>query len=369
MLRRSAVSVALDPDLTRRPSHARSSASRTRPSLSRRITALALPVLFACAAGFSSPSPPATSTSHPRAEFWAFTAFWDPRSKAALSAHARDLDATVTTWVALDTATSLPRILHRDPTTRRRRERRTMMMVTSWNGSEFHPASVRRLGGDSTLLARVAHTVANAGAADRMRGAVLDFEDHEPADLPALLRVMRTLADTLHARRLGPVTVAIPAADTLAYPARAFLDAGADYVMPMLYDQHWSGGSAGPVAAPAWAEQALRTRVGEAGASRVVAALPLYGYQWPRTGKGKTVTFAEATRAARDAGTTLRRDSSTATLRAQLPDSGDIWVSDAALLQRLVRIGQSLGVHRFALWHIGQEDPGVWRVIARARRR
>ena len=65
---------------------------------------------------------------------------------------------------------------------------------------------------------------------------------------------------TLHAHRLGPVVVAIPATDTLAYPGGALVEAGADLLLPMLYDQHWAGGAPGPVAEPRWVSAALAAR-------------------------------------------------------------------------------------------------------------
>lgn len=277
------------------------------------------------------------------------------------------LTTVVTTWIALDTLTAAPVTLYRDSL--RTTSPRRMALLTSWFGDRFHPASVLRLAGDSAALGRAAGFTARALEAGGHRGLLVDFEGHTASDLPALLRVVRTLADTVRARRLGPLTVAIPAVDT-AYPARAFIEAGADFVLPMLYDQHWAGGSAGPVAEPAWVASALDRRIDEVGASRIVAALPLYGYRWPAAGAGVTVTLGEALSAARNAGVELSRDTATGTLRGSIPGSGEIWVTDPELLGRLIDTVTARGVERIALWHIGQEDRSMWPVLrARLSRR
>jgi spore germination protein YaaH len=192
------------------------------------------------------------------------------------------------------------------------------------------------------------------------RGAVLDFEALAPGDLPALLAVVTTIADTLHAWRLGPVVVAIPAADTVAYPGRALIEAGADFILPMLYDQHWAGGHPGPVAEPRWVEATLGPRIREVGPARIVAGLPLYGYRWASPGKGVTVTLPEIQDGLLG-NVSLIRDSLTGSLRGTLPDGGEVWVTDAALLRTLMSVAEGHGVHRFALWYVGQEDPAIWR--------
>jgi spore germination protein YaaH len=209
------------------------------------------------------------------------------------------------------------------------------------------------------MLARVAGSVAATMATGQQRGAVLDFEALAPGDLPALTAVVRALADTLRAHQLGPVVLAIPATDTLAYPGRPLLDAGADLLLPMLYDQHWAGGEPGPVAEPRWVDSALAIRVAEVGAARLVAGLPLYGYRWSAAGQGTTVTFAEASRSP-EGPIALVRDSATGSLRGAARAGGEVWVTDAPLLRELVAVVERHGVHRLALWYVGQEDPAVW---------
>ena len=327
-----------------------------------------LALLMACAASLPGCGAAGTASGEtPRREVWGFTAFWDTASAASVARNGPSLDAIVTTWIALDTAGGLPQTLHLDTARAGRVPAHRLALVTSYLHPSFRPATIRRLAANPRMLSRVAGSVAATMALGGHRGAVLDFEAHTPGDLPALTSVVRVLADSLHARELGPIVVAIPATDTVAYPGKVLLDAGADLLLPMLYDQHWAGGEPGPVAEPRWVDSALALRVAEVGATRLVAGLPLYGYRWAGPGQGATVTFAEASQSPGGA-IALMRDSTTGSLRGALPAGGQVWVTDAPLLRNLLDVVQRHGVHRVALWYVGQEDPAVWTQVFRPGR-
>jgi peptidoglycan-N-acetylglucosamine deacetylase len=294
---------------------------------------------------------------------WGFTAPWDGRSAASLEAHGAQLDVAVTGWVGFDTVTSQPVELYAD-TTRipASAATRRMALVTSYLGDRFHPELVRRLAADPPLLATTAAQLAALASAKRYAGLVLDFEELHPDDLPALLRVAGAIADSARQHQVSAITLAVPAGDTAAYPAAPLLQV-ADLLLVMLYDQHWSGSPAGPIAEPTWVRRMLGLRVAEVGASRLVAALPLYGYQWRRRGATLAIGYEDAHRLAASAGILLHREPQSLTLRAARPGEWELWVSDAELLRVLMREGSEAGVRRFALWRLGLEDPAVWRVV------
>jgi spore germination protein YaaH len=172
------------------------------------------------------------------------------------------------------------------------------------------------------------------------------------------------MRDSARTRGVGVLAIAIPAGNAAAYPARNLL-AVADFVLVMLYDQHWLGSEPGPISEPAWVTRSLTARIAEAGGpDRVVAGLPLYGYRWRRGATTEIVSFEEAKRIAADAGLPLARDPASFTLRAQRQPDWDMWVTDAQLLRRLMNEAQRLGVRRFSFWRLGQEDAAVWRMVA-----
>lgn len=295
-----------------------------------------------------------------RPQLWGFAAPWDPRSAATLARHAAELSVVISGWMRFDTISGLPAPAYRD-TVRIPRGTRRYVLVTTYARDRFHPEIVRLLASDRGLRTRAANAIALWAARNRYRGIVLDFEALTPADSDALSVVVRAIASAAHRRHVRPVTVAVPPADTLTYAARRLRSA--DLLLPMLYDEHWSTGAPGPIASPDWVRQLLAPWVATAGASRLVAALPVYGYLWKSPTAATVLSFDDAQRQAASVGVTLTRDSASATLHYTRPDSAQGWVSDAELLKTLMRQAQSIGVRRFALWRLGLEDPGIWTAV------
>jgi spore germination protein YaaH len=303
--------------------------------------------------------------TRPSASLWSFTAPWDTNSAASARRHAEQMDALVSGWFALDSMTAQPVQLYPEAVASPGVPASTIRfaLITSFEYDRFHPETIRRLAGDSVLLGVVAGRVSDLIAANGYRGVVLDFEGMAATDGDSLFRVINQLARSLHARKIQPVVVAVPASDTITYPARSVLHT-ADMMLVMLYDEHWAGSPPGPVASPDWARRQLGARVQEAGASRVVVSLPAYGYLWSAGGgPAAVIGYDDAKRSALRASVPLARDPSSQNVHAVAPGQWELWVSDSALVATLVSDARQLGVNRFALWRLGLEDPGVWTIF------
>ena len=329
-------------------------------SMKRVVSTSALVLLVLATACASLPV-----VGRPSMERWAFSAPWDPRSAASVRAHSQSLDAIVLDWIPLDSTTGMPFVLYPDtvpalpavPGGARR-----MALVTSFVTDQFHPAVIRHLAMDSLALKRTAAAIADRVQHGGYQGIVLDFEGMTGADTALTRAVVATIAGAARARGVGPVAVAIPAGDTVGYPARLFASS-ADLLLVMLYDQHWATSPPGAIADPLWVRRTLAMRVAESGASRIVAGLPLYGYQWRANGPTNTISYDDARHLAAEAGVALDRDPATSTLHARRagPDGWELWVSDTVLLDALRAEVSALGVRRVAYWRLGLEDPAFWR--------
>jgi len=314
-----------------------------------------------------SPSPsgptPAARNLPPLASVWGFTAPWDARSDSSVTASSSKLDAAITGWIQLDSVTSLPTLLYPDSTRGLARGER-FALVTSWHGDRFHPETIRKLGADRGALALASARIGAIVAEQGYRGVVLDFEAQSAADVDVTVGVARAIADSAKRHGAATTSIALPATDTAAYPTRAFLSA-VDYAIIMLYDEHWSTSAPGPIATTDWLRRALAQRVADVGPSRVIAALPLYGYLWRPGQPARPIGFHEATRLALEANVELTRDPSSLSLHAIQVGSWELWTSDSELLAALRAEVQALGVMRIALWRLGLEDPAVWRALSR----
>lgn len=327
---------------------------------------IALPPLLVLALLTAYPASGQSARRSSPVKVWGFTGPWDAMSTRSVRDHGTALDAVITGWIAFDSATARPiqPVLYPDTIKAARGTLRRMAIVTSWHGDRFHPRTIQTLAGDPTRLGQAAGVIARHAAAMRYRGLVLDFESLTEHDVDALIKVVRAISDSAHRAGVRPIVVAIPATDTLAYPARALLEV-ADLIMPMLYDQHWSGSTPGAIADPAWVRETLGRRIAEAGgAGRIVAALPGYGYRWWTNGRPTDhVSYQEARQITATARVPLVRDRATLSLRAVKPGEWEMWVADAGLLRALVGDARAAGVRQVALWRMGQEDAAIWRTV------
>lgn len=333
----------------------RAGRSHTRWPRAFRVFAVAL--VAACAHLPSQPRvPPA---------YWGFTGPWDRRSDASIATHGSSLERVITGWIAFDTTSFRPVQLYADSIGKQPfMTSRAMALITTYLGSRFHPEIVRGLGDNAQISASMAGAIASLVDSGGYRAVVMDFEGMTPRDLDQLLTVTKAVADSVRAHGVTTVVIAVPGADTAAYPAALLLQS-ADFIMPVLYDQHWATSPPGPIAAPDWVNRNLGTRVAEVGAARIVAAFPLYGYRWRRNAPAEVISYDDARRLTTMTNTPLNRDHASATLRALSPEGWEIWVSDRVLLETLVREARELGVTTFALWRLGLEDPAVWDIIGR----
>ncbi|MDB4875077.1 MAG: polysaccharide deacetylase [Gemmatimonadetes bacterium] len=299
--------------------------------------------LAACgsAAATAAATPVSTTT-------WVFSAPGDTRGDTALSAVAPRIDAVVSGWIQLDSITGLPIRLHPDDAARFPSAARRLALVTSLHGQRFHPETVRRVAADHAALALTAGRIGDFVAAGGYQGVVFDLEGQSRDDIPLALRFIRAAGDSARRRGASTIVVALPAADTTAYPTRAYL-AAADFVTIMLYDEHGPTSAPGPIASPTWVRRNLAQRVSDVGAARVVALFPLFGYLWRPNQPATTLSLDAARRAAAEAGVEITRDPASHALHANLPNSWELWLNDAELLRALRSEAADLGVTTIAV--------------------
>src|SRR5438270_4665580 len=172
--------------------------------------------------------------SQPRAQpsYWGFTGPWDRRSDSSVVEHGSSLAQIITGWIALDTTSFRPVVLYPDsignlPAVSPRKT----ALITSYFGNRFHPEIIRGIGSSPQVLAITAGAIAALVDSGGYRSVVVDFEVMTPRDLDQLLTVTRAVADSVRAHGVSTVVIAVPAADTAAYPAPLLLQP-ADLIMP-----------------------------------------------------------------------------------------------------------------------------------------
>ncbi|HET9308132.1 MAG TPA: glycosyltransferase [Candidatus Sulfotelmatobacter sp.] len=206
----------------------------------------------------------------------------------------------------------------------------------------------------------------------RYHGLMIDFESFPASGQPGYIALLQELSTDLHSHGMK-LYVAVQAHNTeYNYPALA---AAADGVVVMNYDEHYPGGTSGPVASQDWFVDNLKFASSVIPKQKLICAIANYGYDWvlkPKDGKlppemhDSSVSVQEAWLAARDSEQDINFDDDAMNPHFSYLDERnlrhDIWFVDAVTALNHMRAAQSLGIQTFALWRLGSEDRTLWRI-------
>lgn len=233
----------------------------------------------------------------------------------------------------------------------------SMAVITSYQGSRYHPETIRSLSDDKQVMATAAAAIGTV-AATFGGGLFVDFQNEPPEDIQRLADILRTIADSARARGIRPIGIVVPPGDTAAYPTHVLARA-ADLIVVRLHGEHRPGTPPGPLSSPDWIVRQLGMRSVDAGASRMVAELPLSGYVWDAAGAGRKITFIEARSLVAAESGSFRRDATSKLLTATGRDGWTLWVPDAQSIVSMVKTVRTTGVNKFVLTAMDGADPAI----------
>ncbi|HYL34933.1 MAG TPA: glycosyltransferase [Bryobacteraceae bacterium] len=199
----------------------------------------------------------------------------------------------------------------------------------------------------------------------KFAGVNVDLEQLSVRDRGKMVAFM----EELHAK-LKPagllLTQSLPT-DDRAYDLKR-LAAICDYVVPMVYDEHYQSGQPGPVASENWFDDQLETLAKVLPPSKTVIGFGNYGYDWiigSRQG-GVEVSYGDVIAAAEANGASVAWDPNleNPVLRYQTgADRHEVWFLDAVTGLNQVQDVAADGFRGVAMWRLGAEDPGLWTVF------
>ncbi len=199
-------------------------------------------------------------------------------------------------------------------------------------------------------------------------GACFDIENMPSSALPAY-EAMLVRAHDKFARAGLALTMTVPAGEPDWKLGR--FAAAVDDVIFMDYDDHWQGGTAGPIASQAWFDEQLAIARRDIPADKLIIAIGSYGYDW-HDGTADAMTIAEAWQEARDSDAMPVFDSVSGNSGFAFEDTNEsgthkhtVWMMDAATNWN--QLVQLQGIKGLALWRLGSEDPHFWDALAASR--
>ena len=201
------------------------------------------------------------------------------------------------------------------------------------------------------------------------QGINIDFETDRAGDRAGLTAFMAELSAAFHPK--GLLVTQDVQLDSDTYDLRT-LARVADFLVPMLYDQHAAGDPSGPIAGQAWFGQELAQFMARVPGNKAVLGLGNYGYDWTQ-GKydAADMTFEEAVQTAQDNRTSsggaegvVKIDPASLNPYFHYSDDSDIphtvWLEDATTSYNELRAAAPYRPLGAALWRLGTEDPSLW---------
>jgi cellulose synthase/poly-beta-1,6-N-acetylglucosamine synthase-like glycosyltransferase/peptidoglycan/xylan/chitin deacetylase (PgdA/CDA1 family)/spore germination protein YaaH len=243
-------------------------------------------------------------------------------------------------------------------------------LVNNFDGADWVDITAFLNDANARVLFR--QQIASFLASDKYHGLMVDFEAFPKKGQAGFLALLNELSSDLHAKGMK-LYVSVPSHnDEWNYPAVA---AASDGVVLMNYDEHYGGGTPGPVASQDWFVDNLNFAVKLIPKDKLICAIANFGYDFiekPKSGKlsngekDKNQSVQEAWLAARDSDEDVDFDGDSMNPHVSYLDEHnhqhDIWFLDGVTALNQMRAAQTLGIQTFALWRLGSEDRSLWKV-------
>jgi cellulose synthase/poly-beta-1,6-N-acetylglucosamine synthase-like glycosyltransferase/peptidoglycan/xylan/chitin deacetylase (PgdA/CDA1 family) len=339
-----------------------------RPVLALLVAAVGLTVGARLVSGRPRHAPPG------RREVFGFVVGWDPASVREMVAHRDEL-----THVILQGWTLAPagdRLQGGPRRTLVQQARHTglpvLAMVGNYDGA-WDPVRVHRLCSSPSACAHFIAELQRVLLRDGYQGVNIDFEELMPGDRVALVAALTRLRAALAPHGLW-LTIDAPVGRALrgasAYDLRG-LSRVCDRVLAMVYDEHGAEGGSGPIASHDWANHQIAAALRQVPARRLVVGVGTYGYDWGGVTAATDASFSRALSLAKSHGLPILWDSTAGAPHFRYQERGQahtVWFEDAASVSGRLAAALRGGCGGVSLWHLGEEDPALWRELKGFRR-
>jgi peptidoglycan-N-acetylglucosamine deacetylase len=295
---------------------------------------------------------------------------WDENSLVSLKANSTHLTHVLAEWLILQNGDGGLQDRTEIPVVEWSRQVKlpVLAVVTNyrddgWRSTELHQILSRRAA-RQRLVSNIYASVNKY----QLAGVNIDFEQIPIADRNNLTAFIRELHLALKPRGLI-LTQDVPTDDphVAAYDMKALASIN-DYVIPMIYDEHFSSGAPGPIASLPWVRSQMQDILKLFPVEKTVIGLGNFGYDWTlgSTRAAVEVGFSDVISRANQYHGTIEwhpglRNSSLRYTKAGV--AHEVWLLDAVTALSSILEAHRQGFAGVSFWRLGAEDPGLWNVF------
>ncbi|HWB97915.1 MAG TPA: glycosyltransferase, partial [Bryobacteraceae bacterium] len=290
---------------------------------------------------------------------------WDPSSIVSLRLNVAHLTHLVPEWLILTNDRgdlddqSDPVVIE----IARQAKLPILALVTNFHDG-WQPGNVRRILESAERRANLIDNIYHNLTEHHFAGVNIDFELLARRDRDLLVVFLEELRAKLNPAGLL-LTQSVPPDDP-AYDLKR-LAAVNDYLVPMVYDEHYQSGAPGPVASEGWFQDQLERLAKQVPPEKTVIGVGSYGYDWVIGGSGGAETvYGDVMSAALLHQGTIEFDRDAVNPVLRYRDGAgqhEVWFLDAVTgLNHTIDVSDA-GFRGIGLWRLGAEDPGLWTVL------
>jgi spore germination protein YaaH len=229
---------------------------------------------------------------------------WDDSSMSSLKQNLDGLDMVIAEWLHL--ADDNGSLLEDDPNRQaqvteyirlRHPDFPIIPLVNNWNGKAWEVDKLSHMLADPAARKRTIEQLVTYVERQHFAGISIDFENIAVKAQPNFQRFVTELYAVLNPKGLS-LSVNVPA-DNPAFDYRN-LARKVDYLILMLYDEHWSTGAPGPISSLPWLAEVLHQRQRDVPAQKMIVAIGNYAYDWEVGHPAEERSFEEAVLTAKE---------------------------------------------------------------------
>jgi hypothetical protein len=195
-------------------------------------------------------------------------------------------------------------------------------------------------------------------------GLQIDFEYVLSGDGGAFLSFLTELRKGLAGKML---TIALPAR-TKTLPNDVYdytkIKPLVDRILVMAYDEHWSGSEPGPIASMDWCRNVASYSLATVGNEKLIMGLPFYGRAWGSINPSGAYIYSSIEKLKeKNAVSEVTRTGGIPCFNYEVPVSVTVYYEDDFSLSARMEMYSALGVRAIGFWRLGQESPGIWKLL------
>ena len=200
-------------------------------------------------------------------------------------------------------------------------------------------------------------------AARNFDGLNIDFENIPARSAEAFLSFLHELRERLPGKILSVCLYGRSRAVANDVYDYALIAPYVDKIFVMGYDQHWSGGPAGPIASLQWGRSVVNHSLNTIGREKLVMGIPLYGRAWADANHHRALIYSTSQRLIENHNAEVRRENGIPTFNYNVNIGVRVYFEDEYSLSSRMEMYKSMNVRAIGFWRLGQETPRMWNIL------